>query len=87
MESFRLSTARVGCDFLLKIGILRSKGYNKNVLNLQVCNPTQPPMPRKTLILLSVYEEHTIIKISCFMNFEQFSSSMFRTMYFIIIYL
>ena len=43
MESFRLSTARVGCDFLLQIGILRAKGYNKNVPKVQVCNPTHTP--------------------------------------------
>ena len=28
IQSLRLSTARVGWDFLLKIGILRAKGYN-----------------------------------------------------------
>ena len=36
IQSLRLSTARVGCDFLLKIGILRAKGYNIRVPNLQV---------------------------------------------------
>ena len=43
MESFRLSTARVRCDFLLQIDILRAKGYNKNVPKVQVCNPTYTP--------------------------------------------
>ena len=43
MKSLRLSTARVECDFLLQIGILRAKGYNKNVPKVQVCNPTHTP--------------------------------------------
>ena len=36
IQSLRLSQARVGCDFLLKIVILRAKGYNIRVPNLQV---------------------------------------------------
>ena len=46
--TLRLSTARVECNFLLQIGILRAKGYNKNVPNVQVCNPT--PAPPRTLM-------------------------------------
>ena len=41
MEFLRHSTARVGCDFLLKISVLGAKDITKNVLNLEVCDP--PP--------------------------------------------
>ena len=39
MEFLRHSTARVGCDFLLKISVLRAKGISKNVPNLEVYDP------------------------------------------------
>ena len=42
MESLQLSTARVEGDFLLQIGIFGAKVHNKNVPNVQVCNPTSP---------------------------------------------
>ena len=37
MEFLRRSTACVGWDFLLKIGIRRAKGITKNLPNLEVC--------------------------------------------------
>ena len=40
MEFLRHSTARVGCDFLLKISVLGAKGITKKVPNLEVCDPT-----------------------------------------------
>ena len=40
MEFLRHSTARVRCDFLLKISILGAKGITKKVPNLEVCDPT-----------------------------------------------
>ena len=43
MEILGHSTARVGCDFLLQIGILSAKGITKNVANLEVCDPTPDP--------------------------------------------
>ena len=43
MKSLWLSTARVECNFLSQIGILRVMGYNKNVPKVQVCNPTHTP--------------------------------------------
>ena len=43
MENLRHSTALVGCDFLLQIGILSAKGITKNVANLEVCSPTPDP--------------------------------------------
>ena len=44
MKSLWHSTARVGCDFLLQIGILSAKGITKNVANLEVRGPTPDPL-------------------------------------------
>ena len=47
MERFRLSTARVECDFLLQIGILRAKGQRPQCIYKYVT----PPLPRLELCL------------------------------------
>ena len=62
MESLQLSTARVEGDFLLQIDILGAKVHNKNVPNVQVCNPTSPTQNSvclgnhcRTLLILAKY--------------------------------
>ena len=55
MEFLRHSTARVGCDFLLKISVLRAKGISKNVPNLEVCEHTPvPPITRSIKVVIVV---------------------------------
>ena len=43
MEFLRRSTACVGWDFLLKIGVLRAKGITKSFPNLEECDPNPDP--------------------------------------------
>ena len=54
MEFLRHSTARVGCDFLLQIGILSAKGITKNVANLEVCGPAPDPLTTRSIKVVIV---------------------------------
>ena len=77
MESLQLSTARVEGDFLLQIGILGAKVHNKNVPNVQVCNPTSPTQNSvclgnhcRTLLILA---KRLILLIAPDYEFEKFT--------------
>ena len=52
MEFLRRSTACVGLDFLLKIGVLVEKGITKSYPNFEECDPN--PDPHTTLHILVV---------------------------------
>ena len=54
MEFLWRSTACVGWDFLLKIGVLRAKGITKSIPNLEKCDPN--PDPHTTLHIKVVIE-------------------------------
>ena len=43
MEFLRRSTACVGWDFLLKIGVLKAKGITKSFPNFEECDPNPDP--------------------------------------------
>ena len=68
MKSLRISPARVECDFLLQIGTIRAKGNNKNVPNVQVCNPT-PALPRTRSIKVFSHSSDSSTLLIGWVNF------------------
>ena len=66
MENLRHFAARVGCDFLLKIGINRAKGSTKNVPVLKACDSIlAPPTALSIKVAIVVLYFNRVLKFIC----------------------